>query len=348
MKKSWLKTAFAICGVLLLILDSKTALSGASDGVALCLQVVIPSLFPFFVLMNLLNSMLMGSKSKWFSPIEQLLKIPRGSGSLWLCGMLGGYPTGAQLIHSAWKQGALSKTTANQMLQFCSNAGPSFLFGIIAAQFDNRAVIWWIWAIHIISSILVARMSKSDEPFVAEQRESTPLTFSDALKKSVIAISQVCGWILLFRILIAYCIRWFLWLFPEEIRTLTISLLELANGATFLRRIENEGIRMLIATIGVNFGGFCVLMQTASVTSGLKICHYLKGKVLQALFSIVLSLPVQMMIFAPECSITYSQFLLSIGAILVTILVYSLQKRKIRVAFRRNLLYNHLNDKRKG
>jgi len=346
-KKPWFKTVLALCGVLLLILDSKTAIKGAVDGITLCLQVVIPSLFPFFVLINLLNSSLLATNLSWLSPMERLLRIPQGCGSIWLCGMLGGYPTGAQLVHSAWKQGSLRKKTADRMLIFCSNAGPAFLFGIVAAQFDNRAIVWWIWGIHIISSILVAGMLKSDERFVAEQKESTPLTFIDALKKSILVISHVCGWIVLFRVLILFCSRWFLWLLPSEASVLIVSILELANGATFLRQIENEGMRMLIATIGVNFGGLCVLMQTASVTSGLKLSNYLKGKMLQTLFSIVLSLSV-LIISTPDFGIPFLRLWLMTGVIFVVILIYLLKIRKITVAFRRNPLYNLLNDKRKG
>ena len=37
-------------GMLALILDGRTAIEGARQGIGLCLRTVIPSLFPFFVL----------------------------------------------------------------------------------------------------------------------------------------------------------------------------------------------------------------------------------------------------------------------------------------------------------
>ena len=45
---------FSALGFLMLILDSKTAISGAADGVELCLRTVIPALFPFFVVSSVL------------------------------------------------------------------------------------------------------------------------------------------------------------------------------------------------------------------------------------------------------------------------------------------------------
>ena len=43
-------------GMLALILDGRTALQGASEGLALCMQAVIPSLCPFLFLSAILTS----------------------------------------------------------------------------------------------------------------------------------------------------------------------------------------------------------------------------------------------------------------------------------------------------
>ena len=49
MRKKTEIVRLSVCalGMIVLILDSKTALSGCREGVTLCLNVVIPSLFPF-------------------------------------------------------------------------------------------------------------------------------------------------------------------------------------------------------------------------------------------------------------------------------------------------------------
>ena len=86
---------FAAFGLLLLILDAKTALQGAQEAVVLCTSVVIPSLFPFFVLSGMLASAASGGGNKSLRPLERLLGVPIGAGGLFLTGLLGGYPTGA-------------------------------------------------------------------------------------------------------------------------------------------------------------------------------------------------------------------------------------------------------------
>ena len=87
---------FASLGMLLLILDTKTAIQGAQEGIRLCIMTVIPSLFPFFVLSSLLTGALTGVRLRFLRPIGKLCRMPAGSESLLLIGMLGGYPTGAK------------------------------------------------------------------------------------------------------------------------------------------------------------------------------------------------------------------------------------------------------------
>ena len=50
MKRRILTCVAAALTMLILILDVKTALAGAAEGVQLCIQVVLPSLLPLFFL----------------------------------------------------------------------------------------------------------------------------------------------------------------------------------------------------------------------------------------------------------------------------------------------------------
>ena len=49
------------CGMMMLILDSQTAMHGAAEGIVLCINSVVPSLFPFFVLSILLTNRVLNS-----------------------------------------------------------------------------------------------------------------------------------------------------------------------------------------------------------------------------------------------------------------------------------------------
>ena len=144
--------SFCLAGM---ILDWNTALSGAQEGISLCLYTVIPSIFPFMFFTNLLFPILTGGKSRIFSPLGKLCHIPSGAEPILLLGLLGGYPLGAQAVTAAWKNRSISKDTAKRMLGFCSNAGPSFIFGVCSGLFFDPKAIWILWFIHIISALIV-------------------------------------------------------------------------------------------------------------------------------------------------------------------------------------------------
>ena len=281
--RRWFLTLFPACAMGVLILDSKTALQGAAAGIELCIHSVIPSLFPFFMLSILLtNAILVGADQK--APGRRRPGI-----LLFLAGLLGGYPTGAQLVTQAYRNGNLSKNAARRMLGFCSNAGPSFIFGFAGQLFTKPYIPWILWLIHILSAMLLAAVipGTTSEESLCPQQDT--ITVHHAFTKSLYAIACVCGWIILFRVLIVFCDKWFLWLLPEPAAVLITGILELTNGIFQLQNIGSEATRFILCSVLLAFGGSCVIMQTVSVTEALGLGWYFPGKIAQSMISGVLS-----------------------------------------------------------
>ena len=137
-----IKTIYGICisiAMLIIILNGRFSANSVQSSIELCIQTVIPALFPFFILSCILNSCFIGQRFVFLDPIRKFCRIPSGTESILLVGLLAGYPVGAQLITDAYQQGALSKENAHRMLGFCSNAGPAFLFGMLATAFSKPA-----------------------------------------------------------------------------------------------------------------------------------------------------------------------------------------------------------------
>ena len=281
MKRRSLTGLGASVGMIVLILDSKTALAGAKDGVLLCIQTLIPSLFPFFIFSILITNTLTGLSSPLFKPIGKLCGIPQGAESMLAVGLLGGYPTGAQAVGTAYRSGQLNQSDAARMITFCNNAGPSFLFGIVGAMFEQRWVPWILWLILSICAMVVGistRDTVSTPPLIPSRK---PLGMTEALKLSVTAMANVCGWVILFRIGFSFLERWILWLLPQPVQVLISGLLELSNGCMYLKSVESSGLRFVLAAVMLSFGGLCVTMQTYSVNNNVPMHMYLLGKVLQ-------------------------------------------------------------------
>lgn len=315
-RKSLLMAVSSFTALLLLILDTKTALTGAESAIQLCLRTVIPSLFPFFVVSTLLTHTLSGRAIPMLSPLCALLGVPRGSESLLLVGLLGGYPVGAQCVANAYEAGSISNADAKRLLGFCNNAGPAFLFGMAGSLFSSPAITWTLWLIHIGSALavgaLLPRQSSQEGTIMPQKNVSLPF----ALRQAVKSMAEVCGWVTMFRVVIAFCDRWFLWLLPETIRVLLIGLLELSNGCVSLTAISQPGMRFILCALFLAVGGVCVGMQTVSVTNRLGTGMYFPGKLLQGIFSLAAAIALQPILFPPNARGTFSPALLtvSIGA----------------------------------
>ena len=280
-------TGLAAAGaMLILILDGKTALAGAAEGIGLCIRAVIPALFPFFFL----TPVLVGSlSSKGLRPLGRWMGLPAGTEGVLIPAFLGGYPTGAQAVGRAWQDGSLSRAEAERALQFCSNAGPSFLFGMIAPQFTSSLAPWLLWGVHILSALMVSRTIPKIDTARRSSLSLPSVSFQQALSQAVKTTGLVCGWVVLFRIVIAFLTRWVLWLFPGEVQVLLCGMLELSNGCCMLTAISDESVRFVAASALLSLGGCCVAMQTAAVIPGLSILPYLKGKLMQTVYSLALS-----------------------------------------------------------
>lgn len=283
-----------------LILDTKTAFAGAQSGVALCVRTVIPSLFPFILLSILITGSLAGRQIPLLRPLGKLCRIPTGGESLLLAGLLGGYPVGAQCVAQAYRTGSLSKSDARRMLGFCSNAGPSFIFGMAAVLFSSPAAAWVLWGIHILAALLTAMLLPGKPGQAVKTAQRRQVGISDALQQSLRVMAGICGWVVVFRIVIEFCQRWFLWLLPEAGAVLFCGVLELTNGCCMLSQLGSEGLRFVLCAVMLGFGGACVGMQTVTVTRGIGTGMYFPGKLLQCLLSFLLAIGVRPLLFQEE------------------------------------------------
>lgn len=290
----------AAAGMLVLILDTRTAISGAQEGIRLCLTAVIPSLLPFFFFSILLTDSLAGTNPRILRFLSRLLRIPAGSESIFLIGALGGYPTGAVSVEKAYRDGLLSREDGERMLGFCSNAGPAFLFGIVATVFTHKGAPLAMWIFHLLGAIAAGVILPGGTNRSTVPRVRGIMTISEVLNRSLAVMARVCGWIILFRLFIGFCNRWFLWYFDAPIRVLLCGILELTIGCTELQNIQNEGLRFILCSAMLSLGGICVTMQTLSAVGTLGLGRYIPGKLIQCTVSTLLAALFQQFFFPHE------------------------------------------------
>lgn len=289
------------CAAGLVLFPAESA-EAAREGLRLSLETVLPSLFPFFVLSSLAISS--GVADQLAHALERFMRplfsiSGAGAGAL-ILGLVGGYPVGARTTAELYRGGSLAKSEAERLLAFCNNAGPGFLLGICGgAVFQSARAGLYLYLVHVAAALLtgvalrragIAGAPASEPRRAKTARRRFAAAFPAAVKDSFLAVWSVCGFVVLFAVLL----RFLTLLAPmgvDEGRAypLLLGLVELTNGVMALP--NGRGGFVLCAAL-LAWGGLCVHAQTLSVLedSGLSTKYYFAGKLLQAAFSVPLAL----------------------------------------------------------
>ena len=329
--RQWAAIIFSTILLSCLILDGQTALQGATDGVQICIRTIIPTLFPDIFLSSLLCSYSLGRQVPLIAALARRCGVPSGAESILLLGFVGGYPVGAKLVTDSYRQGHLSKSSAQRMLGFCSNAGPSFIFGILTTQFSNPFASWLLWLVHILSAVAVGLILPGKERYSSTIAVSSHDRIPSVLQQSLKSVATISGWVILFRVLLSFLDRWWLAHLSPVSRVCIIGVLELVNGCIGLQGISCEAVRWILANCILAWGGLCVTMQTASVTANLGLGKYIPGKLLHVAISGALATPVCYLLYPTQ--LPYWLLLFPLATFLViAIAVIRLHRHKKVVA----------------
>ncbi len=277
----------AVLGIgVLLLLRPETASGAVRDGLTLCFRTVIPSLFPFFVVVSLLLQLgLAGDLQRLCGPFMGPLFRLRGICALpLLTGLLGGYPSGAKTAADLYERGEISRQEAELLLGFCDNCGPAFILGYVGAGvLGSPEAGVGLFLVHIAASLAVGmvlcRIEKERGP--ALLRSNLPvrrIPFAEALTCAVTGAMgstlNICAFVALFHVLAA--------LIPVHVPGVVLGALEMVSGVGVL---EPGKIGFISAAAIVGWGGLSVHCQGMSVAAGLSFRWHWVGKAMQALLS---------------------------------------------------------------
>ena len=301
MKKRVFFYIFVAAAVLLLLLRAEEVIRYSEEAMRICYELIIPTLFPFFVCSSLLVYSGFGSVlSRMFRGIMRpLFNVAPAGAAAFVLGIISGYPLGALTASQLYKCGALSKAEAERLLSFCSNSGPLFIIGSIGVSLYGKpgygAVLY---AIHILSSVTVGILfrgygkSRHPSPAMELRTEDLPLTevFSRSLRKSVESILTVCFSIIFFSALSRTLLS--IASLPPLLDAAASGLCEFSTGVLKISMLDKSIYEKLILTsFIVGFSGIGVHLQVMTVTadSGLSLKPYIIGKLLHGTIAAALT-----------------------------------------------------------
>lgn len=299
--------------LVLLIVYPDTASASAADGLRMCAELIIPSLFPFFVATKLIGELgISQGLGRLFAPAcRRLFNVSGSGGTAFIIGITAGYPMGAAYIASMREKNEISKSEAERLIIFCNNSGPSFIIGAAGVGvFNSSSAGLFLYAVHIIAAVLGGIIFA---PVSAENWGDTrckansvgfAAAFTNAVKASVSACISICGFIVAFSVLtgildkigaFAAASRLLSSVFGLELiwsRAFFCGLLELGNGIGAMSGLSAEPLNLALAAFILGWGGISVHFQTLSVLAGtdIKTARYFIGRFIIALMGSALAL----------------------------------------------------------
>ena len=136
-----IKTACLLTLTAVVMCCPRAVAQGVSDGVQLCIAVVVPSLFFMMATVVLLVQCGVAARAaRWLAPVARsIFALPGEAASAMLLAMTGGYPAGAKAVCELYEQGVVTRDEAERMAQFCFCAGPAFILGVLGTATDSAS-----------------------------------------------------------------------------------------------------------------------------------------------------------------------------------------------------------------
>lgn len=261
----------------------------AHESVLFCAAVLIPSLFPGFVLSDLIIGLSSGKQRNPGGLFFRIFRIQASCIRCWIIGLLAGFPAAAGCASQMVLFGEISKNDGERCLAFTNNPGIVFVVcGVGSGLFGHFSVGIYLWAVQTVAAIFVgivmADPNRKNHSSVVSISNPVSLNraFPKAVVSSVASVLNICGFVVFFRVLIAVLTS----AIPlNSFKILLSGLLEITCGISQLK--EFSFVSAILASLMLGWSGFSVHFQILNVISVAELSpkYYFPGKVLQAIFS---------------------------------------------------------------
>ncbi len=306
-KKAELPRLGTLCLLFLLIFSfalllrrADVAVSSMRDGLSLCARAIVPSLFPFMVLSELLVK---SGAGEWLiSPIARPLKNLLGLSPVGCCavvlGLVCGFPVGVRCAILGYEKGTVSRSECERILACSTIPSSAFLIGTVGtALWQNAKFGMLLYLCTVLSALLsgifLYAIEKREHKEKSIQAALPPFKIyfeanmlPSAIKNATRSTLLICAYVVFFSTLTG-AIGLILGRFGANQTTHAIlsSLLELSGGVSAASMLSNRHLAFALTGAAVGWSGLSVHCQMLSLCEGhaLSMRSYYIAKILQAI-----------------------------------------------------------------
>lgn len=259
---------------LFMLISPKAVFNGASEGLLLWFQIILPTLLPFIIITNLLlYTDSIHYISKAFGRILcYIFKVSENGSFAVIVGFLCGYPMGAKVTADLMTSGYITEDEGKYLLSFCNNTSPVFILNFIVWKTLSREELllpslFILLGTPMMLSFIFRRFYLGggngfhDLKKNGQSRKKWNFRIMDTcIMDSFETIVKVGGYIILFSVILslAQSCPWQ----PVLFRALLPSL-EVTTGIALIGRSDIPFALQYSAIMGLtSFGGLCAVAQT--------------------------------------------------------------------------------------
>lgn len=292
--------------IITMLSSPETSVRGASCGILLWFNNILPSLLPFMIATNIIVKLnIMPSLTKFINRYVHNVKIQVHIIYIIFTGFLCGFPMGAKVISDFKNNGDINDNEASWLISFCNLPSPMFIISYAATECLRLDNILMFTAAFYLSLIIIIPLShmlylgkasnkqikclnqnKSDTP--KEHRLSISL-IEKSMMDSYISIAKIGGYMVIFSIIAAFLENTYF--IKPLIRCILICLSEMTTGIHLISDLSiSADIKAVICLAALGIGGMSCLTQTIGVISStnIKVSHYIMWRLVHAAISAAL------------------------------------------------------------
>lgn len=284
--------------LIMILKNSAVAIEYMRAGLRLCAASVIPSLFPFMVVSELVVASGMGSALARIlgRPFGWLFGISRESCAAILLGCVCGFPVGAKTVMSLYDSGSISGKEAERLLAICNIPSSGFLISAVGiALYGDRRFGVFLYLMALISVLLwgflLARLypisPRGPQATVPVRKVLGAETFTGAISSATASMLAVCAYVVFFTSVVG-CLSHMLdaLSLPSTVRAFLFGFFEISSGVNAAASLGGAAAGIALCGFMVGWSGISVHFQILSLCGGrgLSFRPYLSGKMFQGVF----------------------------------------------------------------
>ena len=316
LSKNQIITIFITLFIVLFIINLNTCMQSTFTGLNLVIKAILPTIFPFSVICNLIiHYDGISFYSNILGPIIcKPLKLSNCSSFPIVASLLCGYPLGCKYCCDLYELGYISKEEYLRLLNIASNASPIFLIGSVGAAMLGNIKYGFILLLgNYLAPLIIGFFTKknthefnnsNEYPLKTDGSYNFGIIIKTSIENAINTTLQVGAFVIIFSIIIGIIknnsliniifnnVEKLLSLSPNSLYGIFLGSIEYTNGCKILTSISSSIIFKLSAISFIcSFSGLSIIGQISSFTGKFNISlkKYSFIKFIQGIISFIIT-----------------------------------------------------------